>query len=85
MRIKKFVLFLRLIANFVLLRPFGSIINDIVRNTNGELELSDLRKLEKLRIKLRKAEHDLFFIVYIFSMCIYYSFTLYFLHFIENF
>ena len=62
MRIKSFVLFLRIIANFVLLRPFGSIINDVVHNSNGQLELCDLRKLEKLRIKLRKAEHDLNFL-----------------------
>ena len=48
--------------NLVLLRRFGSIINDVVRSTNGQLELCDLWKLEKMRIRLHKVEHDLIFL-----------------------
>ena len=62
MKLQTFVVFIRLITGLALLRPFGSIINDVVHNSNGQLDLCDLRKLEKLRIKLRKAELDLNFL-----------------------
>ena len=48
-----------LIDNFVLQKPFGNIINDVGHNSNGQLELFDLGKLEKLRIRLRKTEQHI--------------------------
>ena len=43
--------------------------NDVVRRTNGQLELCDLRKLEKMKIRLREAEHNLNFLKTVDTSC----------------
>jgi len=60
--IKSIVVFIRIISNLILLRNFGKIIFDISSKYNGRLELSQLRKLEKISIKTRKAELDVSFL-----------------------
>ena len=57
---RKLVFYLQLVSHFYANRPFGAVIYDI-SNNNG-LDISDLRKLEKLSVKRRKAELDLTFL-----------------------
>ena len=61
LKLKKIVLFIQILAAFVTCRPFGSILYDIATKYN-DLTVSDLRKIEKWRLKLRKAELDIRFL-----------------------
>ena len=54
-------MFIRLSKLLLLSRPFGSIIYDLAAKYNGRVNISDLRKFEKLSIKTRKSELDLAF------------------------
>ena len=61
-KLKKVVMFIRLSKLLLLSRPFGSIIYDLAAEYNGRVNISDLRKFEKLSIKTRKSELDLAFL-----------------------
>ena len=56
------VLFLKIVTCFVLQRNFGNIIHDVAQRTEGQVSKADLRRLEKLRLKVNKAELDLNFL-----------------------
>ena len=58
---KTFVLYLYLITCLLLHRKFGNIIHDIVQKYEN-VDLSQLRKLEKISIKIGKAELDIRFL-----------------------
>ena len=62
LKLKHVVTFLKITICFLLSRPFGPIIHDIAARYEGRLNISDLRKLEKVSIKARKAELDLNFL-----------------------
>lgn len=51
-----------LLSRFVLGRPFGNIIHDVAQKYNGLLSIPQLRKLEKLCNKVRKADLDINFL-----------------------
>ena len=55
-------MFMRLSILLLLSRPFGSIIFDLAAKYNGRVNISDLRKFEKLSIKTRISELDLAFL-----------------------
>ena len=59
--LKNVVIILEIIASFVLNRSFGSIIHDISIKYEG-IDVGDLRKLEKLTLKQKKAELDITFL-----------------------
>ena len=59
---KNVVLYLLVIIKFVLLRSFGHIIHDIARKYVGLIKVVDLRKSEKLQLKIKKAELDINFL-----------------------
>ena len=61
-KFQRFVFFLRLCTCLVLTRTFGSIVNDVAQNSSGSITVGDLRKYEKLKIKIRKAELDITFL-----------------------
>ena len=54
--------YLKLLTNFVILRSFGNLIYDITFKYNGIVDVKQLGKWEKLRIKVKKAELDLTFL-----------------------
>ena len=56
------VVFPRIVSDFILLRNFGKIIYDISSKYNGRLELSQLRKLEKISTKTQKADLEISFL-----------------------
>ena len=58
---KAVVLFIRILACFILQRTFGNVIYDIVQKYS-ELSTSKLCKLEKLSIKLKTADLDITFL-----------------------
>ena len=58
---KPVVLFLKIISLFIVQRNFGNIIYDYVQKYNT-LKIEQLRKYEKLKIKIRKAELDVTFL-----------------------
>ena len=62
MKLRVVIIFLRCIVNICLLRPFGNIIYDISNVHNGRISIQELRKLEKLYIKVKKAELDIQFL-----------------------
>ena len=59
---KNVVFYLSLITKLVLLRKFGNIVYDIARKYEGLLNVVDLRKCEKLHLKVKKSgiRHKLF-------------------------
>ena len=59
--LKNVVVIFELIVTLLLNRPFGSIIHD-VSSKYDEIEVVDLRKIEKLTIKRKKAELDITFL-----------------------
>ena len=59
---KNLVIYIRVIVSFVLLRAFGNIINDIAQKYGSSLDVKDLRKLERLQIKVNKAKLDINFL-----------------------
>ena len=59
MNLRCVVLFVRCVVSFCLLRPFGKIIYDISNAHNGRISIQELRKLEKLYVKVKKAELDI--------------------------
>ena len=61
MLIKRVVNKLRIVISFLLLRHFKFIANDIAVKYDG-LDIVDLRKTEKLHLKLKKAELDINFL-----------------------
>ena len=61
-KINSVVTFIRLLSNLILLRNFGRIIFDISNKYDGRLKLSQLRKLEKISTKTKKAELDMSFL-----------------------
>ena len=61
-KLKSVVLFLKILVNLVLSRNFGNIIHDIAQNYIN-INVSDLRKLEKLHIKRNKAQLDINFLI----------------------
>ena len=58
---KVVILFIKILTSFILHRTFGNIIYNIVQKYN-QLSTSKLRKLEKLSIKLKKANLDITFL-----------------------
>ena len=62
MRLRVVFTFLRCLVSICLLRPFGNIIFDISNTHNGSISIAELRKLEKLYVKVRKAELDIQFL-----------------------
>ena len=61
--LKTFVSYLYLITCLLLHRKFGNIIHDIVqKNETVDVSQSQLRKLEKISIKIAKAELDIRFL-----------------------
>ena len=62
LKLKSVVLFLKILVNLVLSRNFGNIIHDIAQNYIN-INVSDLRKLEKLHIKRNKAQLDINFLI----------------------
>ena len=60
-KLKYVVIYLKLLTNFVILRSFGNLIYDITFKYNGIVDVKQLRKWEKLQIKVKKAELDLTF------------------------
>ena len=62
MNIKTFYFVLKFVLHLCLLRPFGNIIKDLSLAHNGQVSIAELRKLEKLYIKIKKAELDLQFL-----------------------
>ena len=58
---KPVALFLKIISLFIVQRNFGNIIYDYVQKYNT-LKIEQLRKYEKLKIKIRKAELDVTFL-----------------------
>ena len=61
-KLKSVVLFLKILISLVLSRNFGNIIHDIAQNYI-DINVSDLRKLEKLHIKRNKAQLDINFLI----------------------
>ena len=61
-KLKSVVLFLKIFISLVLSRNFGNIIHDIAQNYI-DVNVSDLRKLEKLHIKRNKAQLDINFLI----------------------
>ena len=61
LNLKSVVLFLKISLSLLLSRPFGNIIHDVAQKYE-QIDIADLRKLEKLSIKSRKAELDLYFL-----------------------
>ena len=59
---KSVVFFLQICTSLVFKRTFGYIIHDIVRATDGAVGKADLRRLEKLAWKQKKAENDFTFL-----------------------
>ena len=59
--LKIIVILLDLLVSFISNRPFGSIIHDIAIKYE-EINVGDLRKLEKLTLKQKKAELDITFL-----------------------
>ena len=58
---KKVILYLKCLAVFVQLRHFSDIIHDVARKYNEEINVSQLRKLEKLCKKVEKVDLDITF------------------------
>ena len=58
---KVVVLFIKILTCFISHRTFGNVIYDIVQKYS-QLSTSKLRKLEKLSIKLKKADPDITFL-----------------------
>ena len=59
---KSVVLFLKILVTLVLSRGYGCIIHDIARKYK-DINVSDLRKLEKLHIKRNKSQLDINFLI----------------------
>ena len=60
-KLKYVVIYLKLLTNLVILRSFGNLIYNITFKYNGVLNVKELRKWEKIQIKVKKAELDLTF------------------------
>ena len=58
--LRTIVLFLQLISHLVANRPYGSVIYDI--NLKYGVDIGELRKLEKLAVKRKKADLDVTFL-----------------------
>ena len=61
-KIKAVVLFLKIISWFIVQRNFGNVIYDYVRKYDDTLKIEQLRKYEKLKVKIKKAELDATFL-----------------------
>ena len=61
-KLKTVVLFLKILTYFITHRTFGNVIHDIVQKYNNIITTTQLRKFEKLSIKVKKAEIDLIFL-----------------------
>lgn len=62
MIIKSVVLFLKCLTIFVLNRNFGNLVHDVAHKYNEQLDVADLRKLEKLHKKVEKVTLDITFL-----------------------
>ena len=60
--IKTVVIILKILANFIVHRNFGNLIYDCLQKYDT-LNVEQLRKYEKIRKKIRKAELDLTFLM----------------------
>ena len=61
-KLKNVVVSLKFILHLVLLRSFGNIIHDLAQKYEASFSKSDFRKLEKLHIKINKANEDINFL-----------------------
>ena len=61
-KIKTVVIILKILANFIVHRNFGNLIYDYLQKYDT-LNVEQLRKYEKTRKKIRKAELDLTFVM----------------------
>ena len=59
---KNVVFYILIISKFVLLRKFGNIVYDIARKYDSYVTVADLRKNEKLHLKVKKADLDINFL-----------------------
>ena len=61
-KLKYVVMYFKLLTNFVILRSFENLIYDITFKYNCIVNVKQLRKWEKLQIKVKKDELDLTFL-----------------------
>ena len=61
MKLKSVFISLKLIICFTLVRPFGSIIHDISIK-HEDVSITDLRRFEKLKIRINKIQLDITFL-----------------------
>ncbi len=61
LKLKALFIFLSVARNFLLARPFGRIIYDVAARYD-EINVGDLRKLEKITIKIKRIKNDIAFL-----------------------
>ena len=61
-KLKNYVVFIKIIIHFILCRSFGKILHDIAQKYDTDFTVSDLRKFEKLHLKINKATLDINFL-----------------------
>ena len=61
-KLKIVVLALNIITSLLIQRPFGTVIYDIAAKYDGIIAVADLRRVEKLAVKVKKAELDITFL-----------------------
>ena len=62
MKLKSFVIFLRILSVFLLNRNFGNFIHDVAEKYQDKVTIAHLCKLEKLQRKVKKVELDINFL-----------------------
>ena len=60
-KLKALFIFLSVATHFLLARPFGCIIHDVAARYD-EINIGDLRKLEKISIKIKRIKNDISFL-----------------------
>ena len=60
-KLKALFIFLSVATHFLLARPFGRIIYDVAARYD-EINVGDLRKLEKISIKIKRIKNDIAFL-----------------------
>ena len=61
-KLKKIIVLIKISVSLVPIRSFGNIIHDLAQKYGAKFSKSDFRKLEKLYIKVNKANHDINFL-----------------------
>ena len=60
-KLKALLIFLTVTIHFLLARPFGRIIYDVAARYD-DINVGDLRKLEKISIKIKRIKNDIAFL-----------------------